>query len=61
MSRGLKIEISETVDELKNLLNLTKNQKVTERIQTLYWLKSEQVKNENAIANLLDALFVANI
>ena len=52
MSRVLKIEISETVDELKNLLNSTENQKVKERIQTLYWLKSEQVKSENAIANL---------
>ena len=53
MSRVLKIEISETVDELKNLLSSTENQKVKERIQTLYWLKSEQVKNENAIANLI--------
>lgn len=52
MSQVLKIEILETVDELKGLLNLTKNQKVKERIQTLYWLKSEQVKNEQAIANL---------
>lgn len=52
MSRVLKIEISETVEELKDLLNLTKNQKVKERIQTLYWLKSEQVKSENALANL---------
>lgn len=52
MSRVIKIEISETVDELKNLLNSTENQKVKERIQTLYWLKSEQIKSENAIANL---------
>jgi hypothetical protein len=50
MSRVLKIEISETVEELKSLLNLTKNQKVKERIQTLYWLKSEQVKSENESA-----------
>ena len=52
MSQVLKIEISETVEELKDLLNLTKNQKVKERIQTLYWLKSRQVKSEKAIANL---------
>ena len=52
MSRGLKIEISETVDELRKLLNSAENQKVKERIQTLYWLKSEQAKSENAIANL---------
>lgn len=52
MSRVLKIEISETVEQLKDLLNLTKNQQVKERIQTLYWLKSEQVQSENALANL---------
>ena len=52
MSRVLKIEISETVDELRELLGSTKNQNTKERIQTLYWLKSGQVKSENAIANL---------
>lgn len=52
MSRVLKIEILETVDELRKLLNSTENHKIKERIQTLYWLKSEQVKSENAIANL---------
>ncbi len=52
MSRVLKIEISETADELRKLLGSTKNQKIKERIQALYWLKSEQVKSENAIANL---------
>lgn len=52
MSRVLKIEILETVDELRELLGSTKNQNIKERIQTLYWLKSEQVKSENAIANL---------
>lgn len=52
MSRVLKIEILETVEQLKDLLNLTKNQQVKERIQTLYWLKSEQVQSENALANL---------
>lgn len=52
MSRVLKVEISQTVEELKTLLNLTENQKIKERIQMLYWLKSEQIKSENAIANL---------
>lgn len=52
MSQGLKIEILETIDELTLLLNSAENQKVKERIQTLYWLKSEQVKSEKAIANL---------
>ena len=53
MGRVLRIEILETVDELKNLLNSTENQKVKERIQMLYWLKSEQARSENAIANLV--------
>ena len=52
MGRVLKIEIPETVEELKKLLNLAENRKVKERIQILYWLKSEQAKSENAIANL---------
>jgi hypothetical protein len=48
----IKIEILETVDELKELLKATENQEVKERIQALYWLKSEQVKTTEAIANL---------
>ena len=50
MSGILKIKISETTDELKGLLKSIKDQKVKERVQVLYWLKSEQVKTENAIA-----------
>ena len=53
MSRILKIKISETTDELKELLKSIRAQKVKERIQVLYWLKSEQVKTEKAIANLI--------
>ena len=52
MSGILKIKISETTDELKELLKSIKNQKVKERVQVLYWLKSEQVQTENAIAKL---------
>lgn len=52
MSGILKIKISETTDELKELLKSIKEKKVKERVQVLYWLKSEQVKTENAIANL---------
>lgn len=52
MSGILKIKISETTDELKELLKSIKEQKVKERVQVLYWLKSEQVKTEKAIANL---------
>lgn len=38
MSGVIKIEISETVDELKELLQSNENQEVKERVQTLYWL-----------------------
>jgi putative transposase len=50
MSGVIKIEITETVDELKELLKLTQHQGVKERVQALYWLKSEQVKTTEAIA-----------
>ena len=53
MSGVIKIEITETVDELKELLKLTENQESKERVQALYWLKSEQVKTIEAIANLI--------
>ena len=54
MSGVIKIEILETVDELKGLLKLTENQEVKERVQALYWLKSEQVKTIEAIANSIE-------
>ena len=53
MSGVIKIEILETVDELKQLLKSTANQEVKERIQALYWLKSERVKTTKAIASLV--------
>jgi hypothetical protein len=43
MSGVIKIEITETVDELKELLKLTEHQGVKERVQALYWLKSDQL------------------
>ena len=53
MSGVIKIEITETVDELKELLKSTESQGVKERVQVLYWLKSEQVKTIEASANLI--------
>jgi transposase len=53
MSGVIKIEITETVDELKELLKLIENQESKERVQALYWLKSKQVKTTEAIANLI--------
>ena len=67
MSGVIKIEITETVDELRQLLQSTKTKEVKERVQTLYWLKTGQVQTTKAIASItgwdfiLDALFVANI
>jgi hypothetical protein len=52
MSGVIKIEITETVEDLKELLKLTENHGVKERAQALYWLKSEQVKTTEAIASL---------
>jgi hypothetical protein len=49
MSGVIKIEITETVDELKELLKLIENQEAKERVQALYWLKSKQVKTTEAI------------
>ena len=54
MSGVIKVEILETVDELRELLKSTENQEVKERIQALYWLKSGQVQTTRAIANLIN-------
>jgi transposase len=53
MSGVIKIEILETVDELRELLKSTQSREVTERVQALYWLKSGQVQTTKAIANLI--------
>jgi hypothetical protein len=53
MSGVIRIKITETVDELKEIRKSTKNQELKERIQAWYWLKSEQVKTTGAIANLI--------
>ena len=45
----LKIEISESIETLSNLLKQEKNLKKKERIQALYWIKSNLVET---IANL---------
>ncbi len=53
MSGVIKIEILETVDELRQLLQSTEIKEVKERVQALYWLKSGQVQTTKAIANLI--------
>ena len=53
MSGVIKIEITETVDELRQLLQSNETREVKERVQALYWLKSGQVQTTKAIANLI--------
>ncbi len=52
MNAVIKIEISETIDELKELLKSIEKHKVKERIQALYWLTFEPAKTTVAIALL---------
>jgi transposase len=49
----VKIEIAETTTELEELLRLTEFIKVRERIQVIYWIKSDRVKTVTAISLLL--------
>jgi transposase len=49
----VKIEIAETTTELKKLLRLVEFVEVRERIQVIYWIKSDRVKTITAISLLL--------
>lgn len=49
----VKIEIAETTIELEELLRLTELIEVRERIQVIYWMKSDRVKTVTAISLLL--------
>lgn len=49
----VKIEIAETTTELEKLLRLTEFVEVRERIQVIYWIKSDSVKTVTAISLLL--------
>ncbi len=53
MSGVVKIEISESADKLKMLLKNAKTPQEKERIQTLYWLKTETVTTVKQIAIIL--------
>lgn len=50
MAGVIKIEITESAQELKRQLNLSENSDVKDRLQVLYWLKTKQVKTTEAIA-----------
>ncbi len=49
----LKIEIKESTTELLEKLKEARNQEVKERIQSLYWLKTQQVESTSQIAHLI--------
>ncbi|MGF1479843.1 MAG: helix-turn-helix domain-containing protein [Cyanophyceae cyanobacterium] len=53
MSGIIKLESEESAAELRELLKAAKNQEVKERVQTLYWLKTRQVKTTETTASLL--------
>ena len=49
----IKLEITETTTELKELLRANEHIELRERIQVIYWIKSEQIKTIEEIASLL--------
>ena len=53
MSGVIKIEICETIDDLKQMLKSIENKNLKERLQVLYWLKIQQVTTIGDIAQLL--------
>lgn len=53
MSGIIKIDITESSQELLELLKQLENREVQQRIQTLYWLKTHQVESTQAIASLI--------
>lgn len=53
MSRVVKIEITETVEELHQLLKQQKTVSTREKIQALYLLQSKQVKTVKKLAEIL--------
>lgn len=53
MGRKLQLTIDETEQELKELLAQQREGRLKERVQALYWLKSQQVEQLRAVAKLL--------
>jgi len=51
--RKLKIDIKESTAELLEELKKAKNQEVKERIQSLYWLKTNQLETTEEIGELI--------
>lgn len=53
MGRKVQLVIHETEQELKEVLAQQRQARLQERVQALYWLKSQQVKQLQAVAKLL--------
>lgn len=53
MGNKLKLEITETVEDLERYLKHQKKGQEKERLQMLYWLKSGQVKSRQELAKRL--------
>lgn len=51
MSRRLQVDITETVEELKQLMNAQQKAKFRERLQALYLLKTGQAKSLQGLAD----------
>ena len=53
MSGVVKIEINESVETLKKLLKSASTAQEKERLQTIYWLKTQTVETVKEIAIML--------
>ena len=53
MSEVLKIEISESVETLQELLTQQKTAKLQQSVQVIYWLKTKQVETVEHLARLV--------
>ena len=53
MSGVLKIEISESVETLQQLLSQQKTAKMQQRVQVLYWVKTKQAETVEHLATLV--------
>jgi len=53
MSRSISIEITESAEELKELMNEQTRAKFRERLQILYWIKTERFRSLQDLADYL--------
>ena len=53
MSRSISIEITESAEELKELMNDQTRAKFRERLQILYWIKTERFRSLQDLSDYL--------